>query len=74
MADMDVGIESSRVEPYYLAQTALAETSVRCNRCVYDGTKFCRIASEEEMRHAAKRLVRYRIPVPPCLKWVEGEM
>ena len=74
MTDTDAGVDTSRVEAYYVVRTALAETPVSCNRCVYDGTKFCRIASEEEMFHAVKRLIRFRIPVPPCLKWVEGEM
>jgi hypothetical protein len=43
------------------------------SRCPYEGSRFCSVATVEEMLEAARRLVRHQIPIPPCLRWAEEQ-
>lgn len=72
-SEMEGGLGLILTEPYTLHSTLTVGGSPgnRCEYCVHQTSRFCSVASLEQMQHSIRSLRKARLPIPPCFKSVE---
>ena len=67
--DSDEELGAVLTEPYTLHHVVTGGSPRdRCDDCIYQESTYCSTASIDQLERSARMLVRFGLPIPPCLK------